>query len=152
MKQEKHKEPLKNHKQREGICLLRVHRMDALHEKFLAPVLQEEDLTFNQVLLLVLLHEMPGAHISQLADVLGGAQSNLSSLCKRMETRGLIRREKHNRDERRVCLFLSDEGERVTGRIYDFLGSRRWMEKMRRSRTTFRRMLGLSAEVAEPME
>ncbi|MBK4214789.1 MarR family transcriptional regulator [Paracoccus caeni] len=74
------------------------------------PLLDPLGLTYPQYLALVLLWERDGQSVSEIGGSLGLESSTLTPLLKRLETAGLLRRLRDNEDERRVRIFLTDQG------------------------------------------
>ena len=67
--------------------------------------------TGPQRLVIRIIGRFPGIHAKQLADVLHLHPSSLTALMKRLERRGLIRRQADQRDRRRWLLGLTRRGQ-----------------------------------------
>ncbi len=74
------------------------------------PMLNELGLTYPQYLVLLLLWERDGASVRELGEELQLDSGTLSPLLKRLESAGLVRRQRSADDERRVEVRLTDDG------------------------------------------
>lgn len=74
------------------------------------PLLDAIGLTFPQYLVLQALWEGDGRTIGGLAERLSLESSTITPLVKRLETAGLVTRERNARDERQVLVTLTDRG------------------------------------------
>lgn len=68
-------------------------------------------ITGPQRLVIRIIGRFPGIHAKQLADILHLHPSSLTPLVKRLERRGLIRRQTDQRDRRRWLLGLTRRGQ-----------------------------------------
>ncbi|MEU3185066.1 MarR family transcriptional regulator [Streptomyces sp. NPDC006923] len=80
------------------------------------PLLQELGLTYPQYLVMLVLWERDSASVRDLGEALQLDSGTLSPLLKRLETYGLIRRERRLEDERSVLVSLTEEGEALRER------------------------------------
>lgn len=80
------------------------------------PLLAELDLTYPQWLVLIALWERDGATVSELGRRLHLDSGTLSPLLRRMEERGLLRRERTAADGRQVDVHLTDAGRNLRHR------------------------------------
>ena len=78
--------------------------------KVYKPLLEALDLTYPQYLAMLVLWEQDGASVSALGDRLFLDSGTLTPLLKRMEEKGLLRRQRSAKDERRVEVFLTAQG------------------------------------------
>lgn len=92
------------------------------------PLLEKLDLTYPQYLVLLLLWERKALTVKQLGEKLWLDSGTLTPLLKRMEKKGLIRRERNKADERVVDILLTDAGvqlrrkaAKVPGQLLDEL-------------------------------
>lgn len=69
------------------------------------------DVTSRQLALLYAIHRDPGAQQAVLAGSIGLDVNTCSDLAKRIEHKGLIRRERSTADRRAFALFLTPAGE-----------------------------------------
>lgn len=74
-------------------------------------VLAELGLTYPQYLVMLVLWEHDGVSVKAVGERLGLDSGTLTPLLKRLETSGLIRRERGRADERQVLLYLTGKGE-----------------------------------------
>jgi DNA-binding MarR family transcriptional regulator len=74
------------------------------------PILEELGLTFPQYLVLLALWEHDEVSVGELGVVLQLDYGTLTPLLKRLETNGLLRRERRRDDERAVRISLTEEG------------------------------------------
>lgn len=74
------------------------------------PLLEPLELTYPQYLVMLVLWEADGIHVSQLGERLSLDSGTLTPLLKRMESIGWIRRQRAQADERRVEVFLTESG------------------------------------------
>lgn len=77
------------------------------------PILTELNLTYPQYLVLLALWEEDRATVSRLGERLRLDSGTLSPLLKRLETNGLIRRERSASDERLVEVTLTPAGRHL---------------------------------------
>ncbi|YCU36305.1 MarR family winged helix-turn-helix transcriptional regulator [Mycobacteroides abscessus] len=77
------------------------------------PILTELNLTYPQYLVLLALWEEDRATVSRLGERLRLDSGTLSPLLKRLETNGLIRRERSASDERLVEVTLTPDGRHL---------------------------------------
>lgn len=73
-------------------------------------LLRDLDLTYPQYLVMLVLWERDGINVSEICDHLYLETTTLTPLLKRLETRGLIRRQRSASDERQVIVSLTGEG------------------------------------------
>jgi MarR family transcriptional regulator, organic hydroperoxide resistance regulator len=77
------------------------------------PVLDRLGLTYPQYLVLTALSEEDGMTVSEIAGRLWLEPSTVTPLVKRLETAGLLTRNRNLKDERQVNVRLSDKGRAV---------------------------------------
>ncbi|RDG36993.1 MarR family winged helix-turn-helix transcriptional regulator [Streptomyces corynorhini] len=73
-------------------------------------VLKDLGLTYPQYLVMLVLWERGPLPVKDLGEALRLDSGTLSPLLKRLETAGLLRRERSTRDERSVHIHLTEEG------------------------------------------
>ncbi|MCD8010422.1 MAG: MarR family transcriptional regulator [Lachnospiraceae bacterium] len=92
-------------------------------EKLYSQIIKDEDLSVIQLRLLLTVHANGEIPVGQLGQKIGMNSGNCSSMCKKMEQKGLLTRHRHREDERIVCLTLTPEGmvvaERILARLKD---------------------------------
>ncbi|CAM5742457.1 putative Organic hydroperoxide resistance transcriptional regulator [Streptomyces afghaniensis 772] len=80
------------------------------------PLLEELGLTYPQYLVLLVLWERGETTVKELAAALRLDYGTVSPLLKRLESAGLVRRERSARDERSVLVALTGRGEELRER------------------------------------
>lgn len=78
--------------------------------KVYKPLLERLQLTYPQYLVLLVLWEQDGQSVTALGDKLFLDSGTLTPLLKRMETAGLLLRQRATQDERRVEVWLTAQG------------------------------------------
>lgn len=94
----------------------------ALHHAFgrlYKPLLDPLGLTYPQYLVMVVLWGQDPMRVGQIGAQLGLESSTLTPMIKRLETGGLVRRQRDNHDERRVQVHLTDKGRELADRAAD---------------------------------
>jgi DNA-binding MarR family transcriptional regulator len=86
--------------------------------KLYFPFLKEIGLTYPQYLVMMVIWEhfennKDGILVTEIADKVLLDTGTLSPLLKRMERSGLLRRARSSKDERRVEIFLTDQGKNL---------------------------------------
>ena len=84
--------------------------------KLYKPLLEPLGLTYPQYLALLVLWESDGIAVGALGERLFLDSGTLTPLLKRLETAGLVRRERSADDERRVLVHLTAEGRALRTR------------------------------------
>lgn len=74
------------------------------------PLLDDLNLTYPQYLVLLLLWETDGLAVNDIAEKLVLNTNTVTPLLKRMETQGLVIRQRSDEDERRVIVTLTPQG------------------------------------------
>lgn len=87
-----------------------------LHET-MAPICQQHGLTLQQMHVLLELVGTPGQTSTQLSERAGILRTNFSSVCHKLEERGLVERRRSDRDRRAFELRATDEGRELLVRI-----------------------------------
>lgn len=80
-----------------------------LHDTMM-PICQQHGLTLQQLHVLMELTRTPGLTAGQLSDRAGILRTNFSSVCRKLEDRGLIERQRNQEDKRSLQLRVTDEG------------------------------------------
>jgi DNA-binding MarR family transcriptional regulator len=75
------------------------------------PYLEKLGITYPQYLVLLVLWEKDGLAVQDVSDKLILNTNTVTPLLKRMEAMGLIKREKAKDDERKVLIYLTQEGK-----------------------------------------
>lgn len=102
--------------------LIMTHQANAFYERIIWPIISEYKITYNQLLILLIADDCPGIQINELAFCFGGAQSNVSSLCKNLELHGLMERRREGADERRVMVEVTPAGQEIINALKGNLG------------------------------
>ena len=84
--------------------------------KLYAPLLGALNLTYPQYLVLLVLWEQDGVTVTALGERLSLNSGTLTPLLKRMQSNGLLVRERSQEDERRVLVSLTPEGTKLKAR------------------------------------
>jgi DNA-binding MarR family transcriptional regulator len=87
-----------------------VYAAEHAFTRFYKPRLDALELTYPQYLVFLVLWESDGLTVKALGDKLFLDSGTITPLIKRLEGRGLVRRERDKQDERQVRIFLTDEG------------------------------------------
>jgi DNA-binding MarR family transcriptional regulator len=80
------------------------------------PLLTELDLTYPQYLVLLVLWERDARPIKEISSALQLDYGTVSPLLKRLETRGMVTRQRQAGDERTVVVSLTPEGKALRER------------------------------------
>ena len=84
--------------------------MQKLLHDLVAPACQRNGLTLQQMHVLVELVSAPGQTSTQLSERAGILRTNFSPVCRKLENRGLIERQRSQTDRRSLRLHVTDEG------------------------------------------
>ncbi|MCD8107242.1 MAG: MarR family transcriptional regulator [Oscillospiraceae bacterium] len=77
------------------------------------PCLDQIDLTYTQYITMMVLWEYGQMNVRELGDRLYLDSGTLTPLLKKLESKGLIQRERSDKDERNVIVTLTDEGMKL---------------------------------------
>lgn len=86
-------------------------------QSLVSPLCEENGLTIIQARALIQLHKAESHTIGSLAECMQAAGGNMSSMCKKLESMGLLERIRSKDDERVVRVMLTDQGRHVVKRI-----------------------------------
>lgn len=81
--------------------------------KMYQPLLHKLDITYPQYLILLVLWDENEAGVVELAQKLMLASNTLTPLLKRMESKGIVKRVRSVKDERKVRISLTDKGKKL---------------------------------------
>jgi DNA-binding MarR family transcriptional regulator len=84
--------------------------------RFYKPRLEALGLTYPQYLAFLVLWEQDGLTVKALGEKLFLDSGTITPLLKRLEARGLVRRQRDDEDERQVRIFLTPEGRGLRAR------------------------------------
>ncbi len=77
------------------------------------PFLERFDLTYTQYIVMMVLWERKHVNVKELGRCLYLDSGTLTPLLKRLEAKGLIRRERSHQDERELEVNITPEGEKM---------------------------------------
>jgi DNA-binding MarR family transcriptional regulator len=97
------------------LCFL-FHRISRELNAAYRPLLADLGLTYPQYLVMLVLWESDGPSVGELGERLALDSGTLSPLIRRMQTAGLVTRERAADDERRVTVHLTDAGRALEQR------------------------------------
>lgn len=83
------------------------------------PLLDQLDLTYPQYLVMLVLWQQDGVSVKQLGEQLFLDSGTLTPLLKRLEVKGLLRRERSEQDERLRVLTLTEQGKALKKQAAD---------------------------------
>jgi len=89
-----------------------------------APLCEQYGLTMLQMRILMELYRHDFHTIGSLAEGIHVAGTNISSLCKKLEGMGLLRRIRDQKDERVVRVVLENKGQEIISEIDKTLSAR----------------------------
>jgi MarR family transcriptional regulator, organic hydroperoxide resistance regulator len=87
------------------------------------PLLAELGITYPQYLVLLVLWEQDGLSVGELGQKLDLDSGTLTPLLKRMETAGIVDRQRDPEDERRVVVSLTTTGNKLRDKALDIPGA-----------------------------
>ena len=86
------------------------------------PFLDEIDLTYTQYISMMVLWERKSIGVKEMGKYLYLDSGTLSPLLKRLESKGLVRRERSSEDERTVTISITEAGEALKQRAIEIPG------------------------------
>ena len=86
-------------------------------------IVPDVEVSYQQLNVLYLVRT-GGASMAEMARLLGVAPTVITGLVDRLESRGLIRREAHPSDRRRIQLVLTERGNEVSVQVEEAVASR----------------------------
>src|SRR5215218_516353 len=86
-------------------------------------IVPDVEISYQQLNVLYLVRT-GGASMAEMARLLGVAPTVITGLVDRLESRGLIRREAHPSDRRRIQLVLTERGNEVSVQVEEAIASR----------------------------
>jgi DNA-binding MarR family transcriptional regulator len=96
-----------------GFLCFAVYAANHAFNRAYQPLLKELDLTYPQLITLVLLWEQDGQTVGELGEKLFLQSNTLTPMLKRLETLGYVRRCRSPADERQVRINLTEAGRRL---------------------------------------
>ena len=97
----------------EDFLCFATHTANLAFGKAYQPYLSELGLTYSQWITLLALAEEDGLTVNQLGERLFLASSTLTPMLKILEKKGIVIRQRSVEDERKVHIFLTDEGREL---------------------------------------
>ncbi|HET9659498.1 MAG TPA: MarR family transcriptional regulator [Thermomicrobiales bacterium] len=86
-------------------------------------IIPEVDVSYQQLNVLYYVRA-EDASMADIARMLGVAPTVITGLVDRLEVRGLIRRESHPTDRRRIQLVLTEHGQEISQRVEEAIAAR----------------------------
>lgn len=86
-------------------------------QRLYRPLLDKLDLTYPQYLVLLVLWEEDGLSVTQIGEKLSLNSATLTPLLKRMESAGLLERQRSTEDGRRVNVSLRQKGAKLQAQV-----------------------------------
>lgn len=83
------------------------------------PMLKEINLTYTQYIVMMYFWENEKSNVKELGKTLLLDSSTLTPLLKKLESKGFIKRERSNLDERNLVLSLTNQGKRLQEKALD---------------------------------
>ena len=108
--------------------LQKVRKIGNMADRAVHPLCTQHGITGLQLGILLFLHNGGPQTISAIAQNIGMAGANNSALCKRLEKKGLLQRERDENDERQVLVHLTPEGERLLDEMNGQCGE--WQQRL----------------------
>lgn len=93
-------------------------RMTRLHRPFLEPL----GLTYPQFLVMLSLYDSAPRSVGDIGQELGMDNGTLTPLLKRLDSAGLVTRQRDAADERRVLIDLTEEGRALKSEVWSIPG------------------------------
>ncbi|WP_461367032.1 MarR family winged helix-turn-helix transcriptional regulator [Candidatus Darwinibacter acetoxidans] len=90
----------------------------------LGTIVQAHGITMTQLRILMEVDHRSEMTVGELSQALGSASANSSAMCKTLEKKGLVSRDRSPEDERIVLITLTPEGKRVLHLIEEDLSSK----------------------------
>lgn len=78
------------------------------------------DITYPQFMLMKILQSKQPMTVGGLVKLVGIDQGNCSNMCKKLEKKGWVSRQRNPQDERVVLLSLTDQGQDIVDRIHAY--------------------------------
>ena len=95
----------------EFVCISRdLHKFA---NSVISPVCQRHGITMQQMYVLMELRIDPNQAIGRLSDRVGIHHTNFVQVCRKLESKGLVRRARNDADKRSYILSLTPEGENL---------------------------------------
>lgn len=89
-----------------------------------SPAIENCGLTMMQTRILMELYNCETHTIGSLAESICSAGANISAMCKKLEGQGYIERTRNRKDERVVCVVLTEHGKETVLKIENLFSER----------------------------
>ncbi len=83
------------------------------------PFLEEIDLTYTQYITMMVMWEKKCVNVKELGESLYLDSGTLTPLLKKLEAKGLLTRQRSERDERNLIVTITEEGEKMKEKSVD---------------------------------
>lgn len=118
------------------------------------PVLAQFNLTYPQYLVMLVLWEQSPVSVGALGEKLFLDSGTLTPLLKRLEVNGMVNRQRDPADERRVLIYLTEQGQQLKLRaavIPQTLGNslNLSVEQIEQLRTQVQQIVGIMAQALQ---
>lgn len=118
------------------------------------PVLAQFNLTYPQYLVMLVLWEQSPVSVGDLGEKLFLDSGTLTPLLKRLEVNGMVNRQRDPADERRVLIYLTEQGQQLKQRaavIPQTLGNslNLSVEQIEQLRTQVQQIVGIMAQALQ---
>lgn len=118
------------------------------------PVLAQFNLTYPQYLVMLVLWEQSPVSVGALGEKLFLDSGTLTPLLKRLEVNGMVNRQRDPADERRVLIYLTEQGQQLKQRaavIPQTLGNslNLSVEQIEQLRTQVQQIVGIMAQALQ---
>ncbi|MCR6544270.1 MarR family winged helix-turn-helix transcriptional regulator [Dehalobacterium formicoaceticum] len=120
--------------------------------KTLSPACEQYGLTISQARILLMLYQQGIHTIGSLGNDLCVAGANISAMCKKLETRGLVHRTRDQDDERVVVVSLTAEGNQIMQEVDEALNRKLMQHLEERTGENFEEMIEVLKKLNELME
>ena len=85
--------------------------------KAMLPICHNYDLTIQQLVVLTELADEKGQTASQISDRAGILRTNLAPVCRKLEERGLVEKQRNGEDRRTVTIHLTEQGSSLLASV-----------------------------------
>ena len=116
-------DPEKNPKKLSDFLCFALYTAHNAMQRATRPAFNEIGLTYPQYLVLVTLWEKDGQLVSEIGKILYLESSTLTPVIKKLESMGLVVRERDRSDERKVRVNLTEKGRDLEAETEGFFGA-----------------------------
>ena len=97
-----------------------VYSTNLAYSRVYKPVLEQLGLTYTQYITIICLWEQDGQTVKSLSEKLFLEPSTMTPMLKRLESMGLVQRERDKEDERSVRVALTPAGRQLREKAFDY--------------------------------